>query len=999
MPVTAERIVDLAPASQFGLIDRYLPDPYRRALTRDGDAMAGLTRVTRGALRRALSELEAVQRSRALEFFNDLSDGALLGALHDQSPWPEDTTDSFRDRLTRVSALAMRGAATADRLLMIAAIACDATRLKSGPGAGMFGPREAYDFSISRKGPGGAENKISFVGQNDPGQSRRFVEKHDGSAVFPVDVFDAPLRRFAADVTPIFGPDGMPDHDFRFVLDNPGSETLAGLEGLDPVLWPDPYFEVTAGAAPFGPFALVNTKTAQTVFVNRRIAAGGSLTIDTRQMAWSHAETGQSELAKFTCLGTKDAVYAGFSLTLDDYGFGAGPLGPMMSLRPKSRVSFTGEKAMAPPVAADLTPDKDLTIPSMLGQGRSHWRIVQLDGGSPTNGDIHDARFRFVPGAADIKVSAYWYARRPGEFTLAVPDTAIAVDMTGPLPHRVGWLDQMVERFKLAGTVQIPQELLFAQFSGFEKTTELTLTSGAVARDGLIVTDPLEMRDAVAPVDAIGVLEGQSFAAASAVAMKDAIDVVATDRALDFTASVLRPGAAVNVASGLPTDFVSRLAPRDDVTVLPELSFAWRDVITPTEVTEVTDTDARPDPWLSTLRPEDRVVVQPGLPVDFFATLAPRDDVTVLPEVGVGFATSAPTLVDTIVVIDEDVAPDALRSALRPGDGVDVTPGLPADFVSTLVPDDDVAVLPELSMVFDSAGLPTGDATVVVTGLAPDPLISTAAPGDTFTITPGLPGDFVGHVAPTDSVEVLPEIGFDSTSTTQPGDAVVVTDDNVPLDGFATPTRPVDTVDVTPGLPSDFSTTVRPSDAVVLIPEITLDWLTPTKPMDGLDLRPGPVLLDFGSDPVRPLSDADVDYTIAFDGRSPLRPKDTVGIDPGQRPDDGGGTGGGTPPDDTTPPDDGPVWTGGGDGPGLDDEPHLDPVPFPFPFPFPFPTATGGTINPTVGGIGGLSLNRFSAVAAPPTLTSSVRPTDDIRIRVKRNRRRRFDVNPNLRRR
>uniref|UniRef100_A0AAN0MCL4 Uncharacterized protein n=1 Tax=Yoonia rhodophyticola TaxID=3137370 RepID=A0AAN0MCL4_9RHOB len=126
MALDAETVIDLAPAGQFGLIDRYLPDPYRRALNNDGDALASLTRTMRGTLRRAGAEIEAVQRSRALAFFNDLTDGRLLGALHDQAPWPEDDVPTFRDRLTRVAGLAMRGAATSDRLLNLAAIACGA---------------------------------------------------------------------------------------------------------------------------------------------------------------------------------------------------------------------------------------------------------------------------------------------------------------------------------------------------------------------------------------------------------------------------------------------------------------------------------------------------------------------------------------------------------------------------------------------------------------------------------------------------------------------------------------------------------------------------------------------------------------------------------------------------------------------------------------------------------------------------------------------------------
>lgn len=828
MALDAERIIDLAPSDQFGLIDRYLPDPYRRALSRDGDPMAGLTRVTREALRRALSELESVQRSRALAFFNDLSDGALLGALHDQSPWPEDTIDSFRDRLTRVSALAMRGAATADRLLMLAAIACDATRLSSGDGAQLLGPRADYAFSLVQRGPDGAETIHSFAGLNDAGQCRRFVRKNDGSAVFPVDVFDAPLRRFETDITPISEPDGGPDQGFRFVLNNPGSETLAGLTMSDPVIWPDPYFEVTAGDAPFGPFAFVNVHSGQTICVNRTIAAGGSLTIDTRQMAWSHGDKDHSALGRLTCLGDKQAVYAGFGLTLDDHRFGNGPIGPLVSLRAKDRIAFSGQKWTAPISATALSDDMDLIMPSLLGEGQTQWRMIQLSDDTPASSDIHEARFCVVPQDADIQVKAHWYARRPGEFCLSVPQAALAPDMTGPLAHRKVWLDDMVERFKLGGTVRISQDLLLTEFEGFEETTELTLTSKVAASDVVLLTDPLELRDKVQPADTIEVLEGQSFEGLSALTLKDEVQITKTDVAADVLVSSVEPADRISISAGLPADFTSSVAPTDDVTVLPELSFSLRDSVIPTTDVSVADDDTRPNDLVSVLVPQDRVDVREALPAQFRSGTQPTDSVTLLPEVGVDFRADPASPLDFVDVTNDDVAPDTLTSVLGPNDDVVITPGLPADFDGQVMPTDEVVILPEVGLTFADAPVPIDDVTVVEDTANAGPFVSGLDPTDRVLVTAGLPSDLGSSMTPTDFVTVIPEVSLE----------------------WRDPIAPIDDATVVPGVvdialpPSK----LQPDDRITVAPEPHPDLVSSARPTDTIVIDPGSAPNDGGTD-------------------------------------------------------------------------------------------------------------------------------------------------------
>ena len=84
MTLTAEQIRALAPAPGYRQIDRYIPDPYRRALGDTRTPLAVLTKSWRDGLKRLDHELGLVQRSRSVRFFSDLDDGGRLGALHDQ---------------------------------------------------------------------------------------------------------------------------------------------------------------------------------------------------------------------------------------------------------------------------------------------------------------------------------------------------------------------------------------------------------------------------------------------------------------------------------------------------------------------------------------------------------------------------------------------------------------------------------------------------------------------------------------------------------------------------------------------------------------------------------------------------------------------------------------------------------------------------------------------------------------------------------------------------
>ncbi|WP_373635734.1 hypothetical protein [Yoonia sp. SS1-5] len=747
MALDAETVIDLAPAGQFGLIDRYLPDPYRRALNNDGDALASLTRTMRGTLRRAGAEIEAVQRSRALAFFNDLTDGRLLGALHDQAPWPEDDVPTFRDRLTRVAGLAMRGAATSDRLLNLAAIACGAAPLTRTSGANLILPETDFSFVITRQGPDNTTETTSFMGTTGEAQTRRYFEKAASGRVFPIDVYDAPMRLHQQDITPLPGP------EYQFVIDNPASENLGGLDGTDPIRWPDPIFTITAGAQPFGPFAFVNIHQAQVVIVNRRLAPGATLEVSIRDMAWSHAEAGSTTIDDFTCFGTKEALYAGFALSANDHIIPSGgpeaAIGPLMSVRRAENLTFTGAEADEAPDMGDFAEASPLALPSFLGEGRTQWRLLSIAPNAPSDVEIHNAQFAAVPSDADITLSARWFGRRPGEFAVDLPPNALAPNSDGPLTHREIWLDAMIERFKLGGTVRIARDQLFSPMADFVGALELDLASGTTPADIFELDNALVFEDTLAPRDSVSILPTISFDGISALVPTDEIEVIDAQINTDVLVSIGRPGDAMTLTEGLPPAFRSNVVPTDSVSILPRLEFDGTSAAIPADEVDLDPTTVAPDALISTVQPTDIVTVTVGLPPILSSGVTPTDSVSILPRLEFE-ATSNAGPQDGVDIVDTTLRPDDLTSGTAPSDAIELRAGLPPALTSAVVPTDSIVVdpgaVPQREPVvfrFGSAVVPT-DTVGVDPGARPQPaqpvrfaFRSNLRTGDEVSIDPG----------------------------------------------------------------------------------------------------------------------------------------------------------------------------------------------------------------------------------------------------------------------
>lgn len=470
----------LAPAPGFKRVDRFLPDPYRRALHDPRTPMAVVTKASRDTLKRADFDLEQLQRSRAVEYFTDLSDGAALGALHEQTPWPEEDTESFRTRLRMVSVLALQGAASARRMLALIGLACSADLLA------------AFSYRPDDPTYSHTHNGQTQAGSIELGQTLGLFAKPDGGSLFAADVLDAPLRLYTQTATPLSRP------EYVFELQNPAFKTLSGVLGDAERLYPDPVFDFEA-EQPIGPFALIQvdpsrlTHAPRVIAVNRKMRAGERLTVDVAAMRWDHSDSPTpTSLGWITSAGDKAALYAGLSeiasfQSLFDNEPGDPAAGYALDVRGAAQLDWTGRLVdeMVNKGAIPQGSGTALQMPALLGDGKTRWHVIEI--GKPANSgrtDILEARFSPLPRTAKLRITARWAGRRAGEFALRFDETELALDQSGPLAHRSHWLDTMINRFKLAGTIRVTPlpEDAFAELPLPE--VELELSSKTALTDG-----------------------------------------------------------------------------------------------------------------------------------------------------------------------------------------------------------------------------------------------------------------------------------------------------------------------------------------------------------------------------------------------------------------------------------------------------------------------------------------------------------------------------------
>ncbi|MEM7022129.1 MAG: hypothetical protein AAF637_05995 [Pseudomonadota bacterium] len=478
MTLTAEQIRALAPAPGYKLIDRYLPDPYRRALSDSKTPLGTVTRSWRDGLKRLDHELGLVQRSRSVEFFTDLDDGTRLGAMHAQAPWEEEDTEAFRTRLAEVARLAAAGAASARRMLLLVGLATGSELIQT------IRPdqNEETDRKDENDQPITEDRTIRYgetviVTETGQGQTRGYFKKPDipgtdgapdtPGTIFHADVIDAPDRLIEQDAKLLRGP------NYIFRLRNTASDSLPTLLGGGARTYPDPVFRLEAGED-IGPLMLVQTfndspkRAPRAIVINRRLRTGSVLDIDVADMAWNHDEGAATFLGTWRLGGNKEALYAGMTELASvrsrfDNEPGDPAAGYALTLRGKADLDYTGslddEMVDKGPIAPGT-----IEMPSLLGQGLSLWRVLRILPDPDGSDDIHKARFEPLPSGTDLRISARWTGRRAGEFAVAVEDQYLDLATNGPLPHRLAWLDEMITRFKLAGTIRVEPQLddLFA---------------------------------------------------------------------------------------------------------------------------------------------------------------------------------------------------------------------------------------------------------------------------------------------------------------------------------------------------------------------------------------------------------------------------------------------------------------------------------------------------------------------------------------------------------
>lgn len=560
MSLTPEQIRALAPAPGHRRIDRYLPAPYRRALDDPHTPMAALTKAWRDALRRVTHELALVQRSRSVAFFTDLDDGARLGALHDQAPWPEEDTEAFRTRLGELAALAVAGAASARRMLSLVGMATGARLVDVVPPG-----RASYAVTLG---------ETTLTGATGQGQTRGFLAKRAAPhTLFAADILDAPLRPFRQEARPL----PVPGYTFRLV--NPASATLPDLLGDGARSYPDPVFRLEAGA-PFGPLALVQSfegvpkRAPRIIVINRRLRPGTVLDIDVAGMEWNHSAGTVTHIGPWRLNGAKAALYAGLteiasSRSHFDNEPGEPAAGYALTLRMADGLTFTGA-AEDNMVDKGPIPPGPIRMPSLLGRGASLWRVLQVLPDPDGSDEITAARFAPLPADAALTITARWLGRRAGEFAVVLPERQLAPGEDGPLPHRADWLDAMIARFKLAGTVRVKPGAgaLFAGPSAPD--VELRFASRARPADALTLDPWGNFESAVAISDSLTLTTARRLNFASGVAAGDEMRLTPPVEAR--LESAVKLGDAVSlVIENAPEPAPARLDLADHVTLTDDL--------------------------------------------------------------------------------------------------------------------------------------------------------------------------------------------------------------------------------------------------------------------------------------------------------------------------------------------------------------------------------------------------------------------------------------------
>ncbi|HWI61734.1 MAG TPA: hypothetical protein VNT75_07855 [Symbiobacteriaceae bacterium] len=392
-------------------------------------------------LARTLNDLERTGRdvlqAHFLDDALDLIDLEKLAALYRLTPWLDEDLKAFRARVKLMISVYLRGAATADRMLTVAAAA--------------------------------AGTEVAEVTRPD-----RFTT---------MGLFTAAFRAAVVDLPPVMQKvviDAAPDGKLEWQIENdlygmPGGWTP---DGWMEDVWPSPVVEIEAGAHDVWFPILVQRGLRRLVLVNRMLPAGCRVRVDLVTHTLLHVggppavPTGL--IVPPAEAGGPNLIY-GTGALLGESGVSGHPqVVPAHVLkwyRPED-VIIGSDQPLAPgPKGAIAEPPAQLSWPSLLGDGTSQWRLLvgeNANGGAfAPNQLIPLAQVRPVPPTPTTgpkQVTFLWEGRQLGTFTLVIDPARLA-------QGRRAWLEEQLQRLKLAGVLYVP----------WEKTTlSLALVSGAL---------------------------------------------------------------------------------------------------------------------------------------------------------------------------------------------------------------------------------------------------------------------------------------------------------------------------------------------------------------------------------------------------------------------------------------------------------------------------------------------------------------------------------------
>ena len=431
---------------------RNLPSVYRRA---------GSLTPAHGlavALGRMLIDLERtakdVLRAHHLEHANDLDDLKRLAAWFQLAPWPEEDREGFRTRIRRMAAVYREGAASAGRLLDVLAVTMGAEIATVDGKRMLFVPR--YTQLEASALPAGAPLHApwpeagsvwaSLVPSSpSPYAVYAILKVKVGDTVWgvPAALLDLPKHRLTISLTP---DESLGRLEWKAA---PPYESLDDDPDLDTYTNPIVTIWAPEDHAVSLP-SLVQRDLRRAVLINRLIPAGGALQVDLNQFTLTDLVEGKPSQP---VLNDQPALLFGTGGTLGENRLGPAPppfrLLRWYTLSQLEPLFAAGDPAdLIDPTADGKLPWPNLLTPLLPDREPVRWRLLL---GNAKLGLVNPTKATTV-----AKIDFTMIGRRPGTFSLLYEDRwVLGTDEVKPLTHRAAWLQEQIDRLKLAGVIHL----------------------------------------------------------------------------------------------------------------------------------------------------------------------------------------------------------------------------------------------------------------------------------------------------------------------------------------------------------------------------------------------------------------------------------------------------------------------------------------------------------------------------------------------------------------